>query len=64
MLKYFLDTNICIYTIKNKSQEVRDAFYRHYGQFAISSITLMVNLLKTIILSGQKLKRQIIRYFH
>ncbi|PWC14316.1 VapC toxin family PIN domain ribonuclease [Brenneria roseae subsp. americana] len=41
MLKYLLDTNICIYTIKNKPQEVRAAFYRYYGQFAISSITLM-----------------------
>ncbi|WP_416261833.1 type II toxin-antitoxin system tRNA(fMet)-specific endonuclease VapC [Gibbsiella quercinecans] len=41
MLKYLLDTNICIYTIKNKPQEIRDAFSRHYGQFAISAITLM-----------------------
>lgn len=41
MLKYLLDTNICIYTIKNKPQEVREAFNRFYGQFAISSVTLM-----------------------
>lgn len=41
MLKYLLDTNICIYTIKNKPQEVREAFNRHYGQFTISSVTLM-----------------------
>lgn len=41
MLKYLLDTNICIYTIKNKPQEIRGAFSRHYGQFAISAIALM-----------------------
>ncbi len=41
MLKYLLDTNICIYTIKNKPQELREAFHHYYGQFAISSITLM-----------------------
>ena len=33
MLKYMLDTNICIFTIKNKPLEVRDAFNRHHGQF-------------------------------
>lgn len=41
MLKYMLDTNICIYTIKNKPQAVRDAFNQHYGQMCISSVTLM-----------------------
>ena len=41
MLKYLLDTDICIYTIKNKPQSVRDAFNRHHGQMAISSVTLM-----------------------
>lgn len=41
MLRYMLDTNICIYTIKNKPQVVREAFNRHYGQLAISSVTLM-----------------------
>jgi tRNA(fMet)-specific endonuclease VapC len=41
MLKYLLDTNICIYTIKNKPAEVRDAFNRHYGQLCISAVTLM-----------------------
>lgn len=41
MLKYMLDTNICIFTIKNKPQEVREAFNRFYGQMCISSITLM-----------------------
>jgi len=41
MLKYMLDTNIVIYTIKNKPTAVREAFTRHYGQMCISSVTLM-----------------------
>lgn len=41
MLKYMLDTNICIFTIKNKPQQVRDAFSRHHGQLCISSVSLM-----------------------
>ncbi|WDY57455.1 type II toxin-antitoxin system tRNA(fMet)-specific endonuclease VapC [Pseudomonas sp. PSKL.D1] len=41
MLRYMLDTNICIFTIKNKPQQVREAFNRHHGQMAISTVTLM-----------------------
>lgn len=41
MLKYMLDTNICIFTVKNRPQQVRDAFNRHNGQLCISSISLM-----------------------
>ncbi|MEB3900623.1 tRNA(fMet)-specific endonuclease VapC [Pseudomonas putida] len=41
MLRYMLDTNICIFTIKNKPQCVREAFNRHHGQLSISTITLM-----------------------
>lgn len=41
MLKYMLDTNICIFTIKNKPQQLRDAFNRHHGQLCISSVSLM-----------------------
>jgi tRNA(fMet)-specific endonuclease VapC len=41
MLKFMLDTNICIFTLKNKPQEVREAFNRHHGQLCISTITLM-----------------------
>ncbi|GGG17735.1 ribonuclease VapC [Rhizobium wenxiniae] len=41
MLKFMLDTNICIFTIKNKPQQVRDAFNRHHGQLCISSVSLM-----------------------
>ncbi|RMO83866.1 Ribonuclease VapC [Pseudomonas syringae pv. maculicola] len=41
MLKYMLDTNICIFTIKNKPVSVREAFNLHHGQLCISAITLM-----------------------
>lgn len=41
MIKYMLDTNICIYTIKNKPQIVREAFNRHHDQLCISTVTLM-----------------------
>jgi tRNA(fMet)-specific endonuclease VapC len=41
MLKYLLDTDICIYTIKNRPVEVKLAFDQHYGQFCISSVTVM-----------------------
>ena len=41
MLKYMLDTNIVIYTMKNRLQIVREAFRRHYGQMCISSVTHM-----------------------
>jgi tRNA(fMet)-specific endonuclease VapC len=41
MLQYMLDTNICIFTIKNKPREVCDTFKYHHGQICISSITLM-----------------------
>ena len=40
MLKYMLDTNIVIYTIKNKPQLVRETFKRHQGQMCISTVTL------------------------
>lgn len=39
MLKYLLDTNIVIYTIKNRPQQVREAFKRQEGQMAISAVT-------------------------
>lgn len=40
MLKYMLDTNIVIYTMKNKPPQVRALFKKHDGQMCISSITL------------------------
>lgn len=41
MLKYMLDTDIAIYTIKNKPGEVREAFKAHDGQMCVSTVTLM-----------------------
>ncbi|WP_454845084.1 type II toxin-antitoxin system tRNA(fMet)-specific endonuclease VapC [Pseudomonas farris] len=41
MIKFMLDTNTCIFTIKNKPQVVREAFNRHHGQLCISAVTLM-----------------------
>ncbi len=40
MLKYMLDTNIVIYTMKNRPEEVRQLFKRHQGRMCISSVTL------------------------
>lgn len=40
MLKYLLDTNIVIYTLKNRPSQVRDRFTAHDGHMAISSVTL------------------------
>nr|WP_269558000.1 tRNA(fMet)-specific endonuclease VapC [Halomonas sp. 1513] len=36
-----LDTNICIFTIKNRPPQVRDTFKRHHAQLCISTVTLM-----------------------
>ena len=41
MLRFMLDTNICIFTIKNKPTTVRDQFNRHHGQLCVSTVTLM-----------------------
>ena len=40
MIKYLLDTNICIYVIKQRPVEVLTQFNEAAGQLAISSITL------------------------
>jgi len=41
MLKYLLDTDISIYTIKNRPEAVRRAFHAHAGQMCISTVTQM-----------------------
>ncbi len=41
MRKYLLDTNIVIYTMKNRPTEVREAFRQHNGQICISTVTYM-----------------------
>jgi tRNA(fMet)-specific endonuclease VapC len=40
MLQYMLDTNICIYVIKNRPIELRQQFNRLAEQICISTITL------------------------
>ncbi len=40
MIKYMLDTNILIYTIKNRPKKVRDAFKKHSEFLAMSTVTL------------------------
>jgi tRNA(fMet)-specific endonuclease VapC len=40
MLKYLLDTNIVIYTMKNRPQQVKRRFEQHQGQMGISAVTI------------------------
>ena len=40
MLKYLLDTNIVIYTMKNRPEQNIKQFQQHYGEMNISTITL------------------------
>ena len=40
MLKYLLDTNIVIYTMKNRPQQVKKRFQKHEGEMCISAVTL------------------------
>ncbi len=41
MLKFMLDTNICIFTIKNKPDSVRQAFNQRHAQLCVSAVTVM-----------------------
>ena len=41
MLRYMLDTNILIYTIKNRPEVVRQNFEAHDGEMCASSVTAM-----------------------
>ena len=40
MLKFMLDTDTVIYTIKNRPPEVRETFKQHSGQICVSTVTL------------------------
>ena len=40
MVKYLLDTNIVIYTMKNRPQQVRRRFKEKHGRMGISTVTL------------------------
>ena len=52
MLRYMLDTNFCITTIRHKADAVRAAFNLHHAQMCISSVTVM-ELMYGVELSGQ-----------
>jgi tRNA(fMet)-specific endonuclease VapC len=41
MLRYMLDTNILIYTIRNRPEAVRRHFEAHDGELCASSVTAM-----------------------
>ena len=41
MLRYMLDTNILIYTLKNKPEMVQQQFEAHDGEICASSVTAM-----------------------
>lgn len=41
MLKYLLDTDTCIYTIKNRPDAVRKTFIEHDGRMCVSTVTQM-----------------------
>lgn len=41
MLRFMLDTNILIYTIKNRPEVVRQKFEAHDGEICASSVTAM-----------------------
>ena len=41
MLNFLLDTNICIYAIKKRSDNIRRAFTENEDRMAISCVTLM-----------------------
>ena len=40
MLRYMLDTNLCIHVMRNPDSPVRDRFKAHTGELCISMITL------------------------
>ena len=54
MLRYMLDTNICIYVIKNRPEGLRERFNRLADQLCISAVTL-----SEIIYGAEKSARQI-----
>lgn len=41
MRRFMLDTDICVYTIKNRPAVVRGAFSRYSGQLCVSAVTAM-----------------------
>lgn len=63
MLKFMLDTNIVIYTMKNRPEEVREAFNAHELELCISTVTLMELLYGAEKSSNQVKNTRIIEAF-
>ena len=40
MLKYLLDTDTVIYTMKNRPRQVKSRFQQHSGQIGVSTVTV------------------------
>jgi len=40
MLRYLLDTNICIFVLKDRPAHIRMLFNQNHGRLCISTITL------------------------
>lgn len=40
MLKYMLDTNTVIYTMRNRPRQVKERFQRQAGRMCVSAVTL------------------------
>jgi tRNA(fMet)-specific endonuclease VapC len=40
MLRYMLDTNICIYALKHRFPQLQELFNRHAEQLAVSTVVL------------------------
>lgn len=59
MLRYMLDTNLCIATIREKPGKVRAAFNLHHAQMCISSVTVM-ELLYGVELSAQSQRNLVV----
>jgi tRNA(fMet)-specific endonuclease VapC len=53
MLEYMLDTDICIYAMKNHPAELRRRFNRLAEQLCISSITLAELYYRAVLWSGE-----------
>lgn len=63
MIRYLLDTNICIFTIKERPETVRARFIEESGRLAISSVTWM-ELMYGVERSQQKTRnRQVAQNF-
>ncbi len=63
MLRYMLDTNICIYVIKNKPEQIRQKFNANTDTLCISSVTLAELYYGAEKSAKQKQNREIVESF-